>query len=380
MGDPVRRFVIEHYVNISMFKQRVSGKLKEELYRFFEKNFESELGQLLEALAQQSPSTPFLRNKLQHISRTGFEKELNAIRTKAFKLEEARRNPVRETPALSVSGTPTGHPPQSHSTPHQPQPSHQPHQPQPQPQTVATVPATPAQPDPQRAQQEDGFCNAALSGDLTTVQTLLTQGVNVNCSQQGGWTALMNATLQGHATVVDALIRAGADLNLKDNGGFTALMYAASYRRYNIAESLVKAGANLDIADNAGRNILQYAQSDPQVKDAIQKGQAGREQQLAQQRVQTSTQSTQSTPSTAQAQPALGYGYPTQQFTQGYPTTPTPTTPTSAYGTPVSTPSYLPQTSYGVTPVTTPTTPGTPSVPQTLGYGQPYQGYPAGYR
>jgi len=130
--------------------------------------------------------------------------------------------------------------------------------------------------------QEDMFCNAALSGDVGTVQNLLGQGINVNCSQQGGWTALMNATLQGHAQVVDTLIRSGANLDIKDLGGFTALMYAASYRRYPIAEALVKAGANLDITDNAGRNIHQYAQTDPQVKEAITKGQAA-------QRVQPTT-------------------------------------------------------------------------------------------
>jgi len=351
---------------LTMFKQRVSAKLKDELAKFFDKVYEAELSQLLEALAQQSPQTPFLRNKLVGIARSGQEKELQAIRSKTLKLDESRRAALRETapPPTPPTPTPAHHQP-SHQVPthHQPTPS--------TPQPVQSVPTTPTQSsDPQRAQQEDAFCNAALSGDSQTVQTLLSQGVNVNCSQQGGWTALMNATLQGHASVVDLLIRAGADLNLKDNGGFTALMYAASYRRYNIAEALVKAGSNLEVVDNAGRNIHQYAQSDPQVKEAIQKGQAAREQQLAQQRMS----SQQPTPSSQ----TPSYGYSPQQFPQGYPT-PTQTTQpsfgsTPSYGTPTP-PSYLTPT-YGVTPGTTPTTPGSVQ-PGT--YGQtaypPYASY-----
>jgi predicted house-cleaning noncanonical NTP pyrophosphatase (MazG superfamily) len=363
---------------LTMFKQRVSAKLKEELYKFFDKVYEAELSQLLDALAQQSPQTPFLRNKLLGISRTGQEKELNAIRSKALKLDEARRNPIRETPApppVSLPSQPVHHQQHQPQHQHQHQPQqipthHQPHQPtqpsQPQQPVISSIPTTPATPtpDPQRAQQEDAFCNAALSGDSQTVQTLLTQGVNVNCSQQGGWTALMNATLQGHATVVDVLIRAGADLNLKDNGGFTALMYAASYRRYPIAEALVKAGSNLDIVDNAGRNIMQYAQTDPQVKEAIQKGQTAREQQLAQQRQQTTPVPTQPTQPT-QTLPSYG-GYPQQQYPQGYPapTQPTYGTPTPTYGT---TPSYITPT-YGTPGATPTTTPGT--VQPTLAYGQ----------
>jgi predicted house-cleaning noncanonical NTP pyrophosphatase (MazG superfamily) len=248
MKDVVRVLHIQPQQMI-MFKQRVGTKLKEELTTFFEKVYEAEMAQLLEALAQQTPTHPVLRSRLGTISRECSEKELNAIRTRATKLEEGRRS------------TGTQQRSQQLTTP-----------------LPLSTPAQPAMPDPQRAAQEETFCNAALSGDLTTLQTFLSQGVNINCAQQGGWTALMNATLQGHGPVVELLIRFGADLNIKDNGGFTALMYAASYRRYAIVEALVKAGANLDIADNGGRTIHQYALSDPQVKEAIQKGQATQKQ------------------------------------------------------------------------------------------------------
>jgi len=212
-----------------------------------------------------------------------------------------------------------------------------------------SLPATPAPiPDNQRIAQEEMFCNAALSGDVNAVQAFLAQGVNVNSAQQGGWTALMNATLQGHVNVVELLIRANADLNTKDNGGFTALMYAASYRRYPIAEALVKAGANLDIVDNAGRNIHHYAAQDPQVKDAIQKGQA------------------------AQQKPTPT---PTPTLT-GYP----------SYGAYGGTTSYPPPTGYpGMTisaygvPPTQGTTTSTPTPTTGVAYGG-FPGYPTGYR
>jgi len=230
------------------------------------------LAQLLDALAQQTSNVPVLRQKLGGIAREGTEKELNAVRAKASKLEEYKRNP----PPQTVDGR-RGQQPSYGAQTH---PS----------QTDSYGggaglergrPVTSLGPtsDAQRAQEEI-FCNAALSGDAGAVQLLLTQGVNINCAQQGGWTALMNATLQGHAAVVELLVRAGADLNVKDNGGFTALMYAASYRRYPIAEALVKAGANLELTDNAGRNIHHYASQDLQVKEAINKGLAKPTQQL----------------------------------------------------------------------------------------------------
>lgn len=99
------------------------------------------------------------------------------------------------------------------------------------------------------------FFNAAYSGDIDTVKTLIEQGadVNVRVGVVGavggvGLMPLNYAAGRGHANVVALLIEKGADLNARDGSGYTPLEFAAMLGHANIAKLLIDKGADVDAA------------------------------------------------------------------------------------------------------------------------------------
>ena len=73
-------------------------------------------------------------------------------------------------------------------------------------------------------------CQAAVAmltcsyrGDLTGVQRFINNGVEVNCSDYDGRTALHLAACEGHTEIVDYLLLANANPNARDRFGGTAL-------------------------------------------------------------------------------------------------------------------------------------------------------------
>lgn len=69
---------------------------------------------------------------------------------------------------------------------------------------------------------------AASEGDLSLLNYLLEQHLNVNTPLQGGVTPLMTAAERGHTVVLERLLASGADLQACDEQGRTALFYAAA--------------------------------------------------------------------------------------------------------------------------------------------------------
>ncbi|MGO8673177.1 MAG: ankyrin repeat domain-containing protein [Capsulimonadaceae bacterium] len=64
---------------------------------------------------------------------------------------------------------------------------------------------------------------AVNSGSVTTVNTLLSAGADVNAAQANGTTALMYAASNGNIAVIEALLAAGATVSPGDRWGHTAL-------------------------------------------------------------------------------------------------------------------------------------------------------------
>jgi hypothetical protein len=85
--------------------------------------------------------------------------------------------------------------------------------------------------------------NAILKGRIAVVQSLLSQGVNVNVKTISGKTPLMAAAYKGYSDIVQLLIDSGADANLKDVQGETAVKIASRAGFTRVAEMLKKAGA-----------------------------------------------------------------------------------------------------------------------------------------
>jgi ankyrin repeat protein len=101
--------------------------------------------------------------------------------------------------------------------------------------------------------------SAATLGHADVVQLLLAHGAEINAQDKMGLTALMMATM-GHADVVQILLEHGADVNVKDTGsGSTALISAASTGHTDIVKVLLDHGADVNAKNNAGFTALTLA-------------------------------------------------------------------------------------------------------------------------
>ncbi len=96
---------------------------------------------------------------------------------------------------------------------------------------------------PAWASVNSDLLDAARKGNTATVQSLLSQGADVNTTDQFGGTALMVAAVNGHVATVEALIDAGADVNKKHNFGKSAKMLAEEKGHTAVVDLLAQAGA-----------------------------------------------------------------------------------------------------------------------------------------
>lgn len=97
---------------------------------------------------------------------------------------------------------------------------------------------------------------AALSGNIVTVQELIGQGVNVDSRTDNGNTPLHAAAAKGHLDIVQLLLAKEADINAQDNNDLTPLHQAAIGHRLNVAHLLLDRGARINIQDNKGNTAL----------------------------------------------------------------------------------------------------------------------------
>ncbi len=84
---------------------------------------------------------------------------------------------------------------------------------------------------------------AILKGRIAVVQSLISQGVNVNIRTVSGKTPLMAAAFKGYSDIVQLLVNKRADVNMKDSRGDTALKLAARGGYTRTVELLRTAGA-----------------------------------------------------------------------------------------------------------------------------------------
>src|SRR5437016_4781910 len=70
---------------------------------------------------------------------------------------------------------------------------------------------------------DDGLVKAVTSGDLTSVDNLISQGADVQSRDDQGLPALSIAAKRGNEAIVRRLLAAGASVDLSNPAGFTAL-------------------------------------------------------------------------------------------------------------------------------------------------------------
>ena len=100
---------------------------------------------------------------------------------------------------------------------------------------------------------------AAQSGYTDVVGVLLDEGADINAVSSEGWTALLLTALRGQAEAATELLARGADVSITFGGGFTALMVAAARGHAEVAVALVAGGLPIDAKLSDGRTALMAA-------------------------------------------------------------------------------------------------------------------------
>lgn len=80
--------------------------------------------------------------------------------------------------------------------------------------------------------------SAVASGDPAVVEALVQSRVDLDASQQGGFTSLMGAAAQGATTIVERLLAAGARRRLADDQGRTAADHAQATGHHGLVDLL----------------------------------------------------------------------------------------------------------------------------------------------
>jgi hypothetical protein len=109
------------------------------------------------------------------------------------------------------------------------------------------------------------FMQAAGIGDLKQLESEYDAGIDINASDETGWTALMLASAMCQESAVRRLLDWGAKPNLKDKNGDTALIGASSAfcvddksrkAQAKIARMLLDQGADANAQDFTGQTAL----------------------------------------------------------------------------------------------------------------------------
>jgi ankyrin repeat protein len=85
---------------------------------------------------------------------------------------------------------------------------------------------------------------------ISTVQTLLRYGADVNGADWQGKPPLSYAARWGNVEIIGILLAAGADRDRRDPRGWTPLHYASMHGYPRAAEALIRAGTDVDAVDS----------------------------------------------------------------------------------------------------------------------------------
>ena len=109
------------------------------------------------------------------------------------------------------------------------------------------------------AATKSAVADAAMNGDRTAVQKLLTQKADVSAPQVDGGTALHWAVYRDDLELTDLLLRAKASVQAANRVGMTPLAMAAFYGNPAMIDRMLKAGADAKEVGANGETTVMFA-------------------------------------------------------------------------------------------------------------------------
>ena len=105
----------------------------------------------------------------------------------------------------------------------------------------------------------DRFHYAAMRGDVSLVESMLQEGVPVDCVDGRDRTALFFAAYFNRTDVIRLLLQKGADVNKRDNSGYTPVHGSALYNSTEAIVMLIEHGASINITNDQGYKPIDHA-------------------------------------------------------------------------------------------------------------------------
>ena len=103
------------------------------------------------------------------------------------------------------------------------------------------------------------FLAAASKGDVSLVESMLQEGVPVDCVDRVDHTALFFAAYYNRTDVIRLLLQKGADVNKRDRFGDTPVHWATMYNSTEAIAMLIEHGASINITDNRREKPIDLA-------------------------------------------------------------------------------------------------------------------------
>lgn len=101
--------------------------------------------------------------------------------------------------------------------------------------------------------------NGSWQGGVETLQLLLDNGANTELRSENGLAFLHEACIMGNKEATLMLLRGGANIHAKDAQGRTALYWATGLDHVSILQVLLEHGAEVDVKTNRGDTPLSFA-------------------------------------------------------------------------------------------------------------------------
>ena len=103
------------------------------------------------------------------------------------------------------------------------------------------------------------FHAAAGDGDVSLVESMLQEGMPVDCVHWLDQTALSLAAYYNRTDVIRLLLQKGADVNKRDLYGDTPVHYAALKNKTEAIAVLIEHGASINITNDVGEKPIDLA-------------------------------------------------------------------------------------------------------------------------